>query len=192
MVLMQASTDTHASYNTEKVRLNMTLPCCDQGPYKFFVCLFHCTIQHAEAFCRNIRNLELSGSLKELGYPSNKLCKIRCSSLQYYCIYYTEISPCSFFFFFFLKLVSVQCLQNGFEYKQKSCNIYTETGVKYNGALSCLSFHQSISFSNASSGVTVVCHSPFTHLTHSHLCRPASNPNLLWPHALSRQVLGSC
>lgn len=25
-----------------------------------------------------------------------------------------------------------------------------------------------------------------------HLCKPASNPYLLWPHSLSRQVVGSC
>lgn len=48
-----------------------------------------------------------------------------------------------------------------------SYNICTKTGVKYNGALCCLSFHQSISFSNASSRFTVVCHPLFTHLTHS-------------------------
>lgn len=46
-----------------------------------------------------------------------------------------------------------------------SYNICTETGVKYNGALCCLSSHQSISFSNASSRFTVMCYPLFTHLT---------------------------
>lgn len=46
-------------------------------------------------------------------------------------------------------------------------NTYTQTGVKYNGPLCCLSFHQLISCSIASSGCTVVCLSLLTHLTHS-------------------------
>lgn len=50
---------------------------------------------------------------------------------------------------------------------EKLQNIYNQTEVKYNGPLCCLSFHQLISFSIASSGCTVVCLSLLTHLTHS-------------------------
>lgn len=94
---------------------------------------------------------------------------------------------------FFKKLVRyIPEYRSDFEYKQIIANICIKIDSKYNRTLWLPSFHQPTSFSNAPSRFTFICQPVFTHLARSPISNPASDPNLLWPHSLSRQVPGSC